>query len=175
MWRKKKVILAVLLAVVVLVGGTAGIVLAQDNNGDGSQSKFTAGFGTDMDRVCAIYQEKTGVAIDSEVLKEAFAQAQQERQDKALDDRLQKMVEDGTITPEQAEQYKTWLGNRPSMESMEQYREQLREWMQNRPDIPQDWKNWQNTKPEMPMPGQFKRGFDFRGFGGARGMPGIMR
>ena len=74
MWRSKKFIIVAVLAAVLLVGGIGGVVFAQTGNGDDSQPK--ARYGALLDRVCEIYQEKTGVAIDQEVLKAAFTQAQ---------------------------------------------------------------------------------------------------
>jgi uncharacterized membrane protein len=161
MWKSKKILIPVILAVVVLIGGTAGIVLAQDNTGTGTQTP-AVGPGKNLDRVCQIYQEKYGVAIDPTQLQAAFTQAQQEARDKALDDRLQKLEDAGTITPEQAQQYKTWLNSRPSMD---QYNEQFKQWMQSRPSLPPDVEQWQSARPDIPMRGQFKMGPGFGRFG----------
>ena len=120
MWRSKKFIVAVLIAVV-LVGSTAGVVIAQTENGDNSQPK------TLLARVAEI------LGIDQQNLEDAFAQARSEMQDEALDSYLQNLVNEGKITQEEADQYKVWLQARPNME---QYRQQLREWQQTRPDTP---------------------------------------
>jgi len=120
MWRTKKFIVAVLLTTVMLVGSTAGIVLAQEN-GDGSQPK------TLLTRVAEI------LGIDQQTLEDAFAEAQSEMRDEALDSYLQKLIDEGKITEEEAEQYKAWWQARPDMEPFQQ---QLREWQQARPDVP---------------------------------------
>ncbi len=160
--KSKILIISAMVLAVLLIGSTAGIVLAQ--TGTDGQSRLS----TMMDRVAAIYKEKTGTTIDSAKLQESMTQAQQEARDKALNDQLQKMVDAGKITKEQAEQYKTWLKSRPDMS---QYNQQIQDWMKNRPQLPSDMKNWQNSRPNMPAPGPFQGGF-----GGKRGMmsPGCL-
>ena len=69
-----------------------------------------------LDRACAIYEEKTGVAIDSEQLKDALDQAKTEMQDEALESRLQDLVDEGKITQEEADQYLEWWQSRPDLE-----------------------------------------------------------
>jgi hypothetical protein len=112
--------MAVLLPIL-LVGGIAGGVVAaaddtSNNTGDQSQTAdSTDRYQALLDRVCAIYAEKTGVAIDSEALKEAFAQAQSEIQDEALKSWLQNLVDEGKITQEEADQYLEWWQARPDV------------------------------------------------------------
>lgn len=115
MWKSKKVILVTLLVVGILAGTIAGVALAQTGNTsttDQSQTKESRDAAL-LDKVVKIYQEKTGVAIDSQALKDAFAQAQKETLDEALQSRLQNLVEKGKITQEQADQYKQWWQARP--------------------------------------------------------------
>jgi polyhydroxyalkanoate synthesis regulator phasin len=69
-----------------------------------------------LDRACAIYQESTGMAIDSEQLRDALDQAQGELQEEALETRLQKLVDDGQITQEEGDQYLEWWQSRPDIE-----------------------------------------------------------
>ena len=123
MWRSKKFIIVGVLAAVVLVGSIGGVVLAQTENGDDSQPK------TLLARVA----EKLG--INQQELKDAFAEAQSEMWDEALDSRLQNLVKEGKITQEEADQYKAW----------------------------------QQAKPDTPLPGRFERGFGFRSFRGGIG------
>jgi len=149
MWRSKKFIIITVLAAVVLVGGISGVVLAQTENGDDSQPP--AQHAALLDKVCEIYEENTGTAINAEELQKAFAQAQSEMMEEALENRLQNLVEQGQLTQEEADQYKAWWQVRPDME---QFRQQLEEWQQARPDIP--------------LPGPFER------FGG-QGFPGGMK
>ncbi|MFC2072889.1 hypothetical protein ACFLUU_09405 [Chloroflexota bacterium] len=126
MSKMVKVLVSVLVTVVLLtVGGTARVVLAADN-GDDSQPK------TLLARVAEI------LGIDQQNVEDAFAQAQSEMRDEALDSYLQNMVGEGKITQEEADQYKAWLQARPDMEP---YRQQLQE--------------WQEASPDMPLPGCF--------------------
>jgi len=115
MWKTKKFILAAVLAIIVLVGSTAGVVFArtgsggpagvvltQTENGDESQSNAL------LDRVCEILQDE-GINITPEQLKDAFADARSQMRDEALDSYLQKLVDEGKITDIQAGEYKAWL------------------------------------------------------------------
>jgi len=70
-----------------------------------------------LDRVCAIYQDNTGVAIDSEQLKDALEQAQGELQEEALESRLQNLVDEGKMTQEEADSYLEWWQSRPDIEA----------------------------------------------------------
>ena len=64
MWRSKKFII-ISLAAILLVGSTVGVVLATDN-GDENGSSPQARYAALLDRVCAIYEENTGIIIDPE-------------------------------------------------------------------------------------------------------------
>jgi hypothetical protein len=68
-----------------------------------------------LDRVCQIYEENTGTAIDPQQVKAAFDQAMKEERDKALESRLQKLVSEGKITQEQADHYLAWWQARPDV------------------------------------------------------------
>jgi len=113
MWRSKKFLLATALSVVVLLGSIGGVALAQTGTGDDSQP--TAQHEALLDKVCAIYEENTGTAINSEELEKAFTQAQDEMQDEALNSYLQGLVDEGKITQEEADQYKAWLESKPEI------------------------------------------------------------
>jgi len=130
MWRSKKLIVGVVLAAALLFGSLGGVVLAADN---GDDSQPGALFGALWDKVCAIYEEKTGDTLDQEALKDSFVQARSEMRAEALQNRLQSLVDEGQITQEQADEYL--------------------EWQQSRPDVPVQ--------------------FGFRGHGGFRGMGGM--
>jgi hypothetical protein len=112
MWRSKKFIIIAVLAVVVLAGSIGGVALAQtsnDNNQPAAQQQ------TLLDKVCAIYEQNTGVAIDSGELQKAFDQARSEMRDEALNNYLQGLVDKGKMTQEQADQYKAWLESKPDV------------------------------------------------------------
>jgi len=112
MWRSKKLIFAVVLAVVMLAGSIGGVVLATDNGDDDDPE---AKYETLLDRVYEIYQQNTGVAIDQEALKDAFTQARSEVQAEVLEARMQSLVEEGKITQEQADEYLDWWQAKPDV------------------------------------------------------------
>jgi hypothetical protein len=114
MWRSKKFLLITVLAVVALAGSIGGVALAQSGDGDNSQP--VAQHQALLDKVCAIYEENTGTAIDSGELQKAFDQARSEMRDEALNSYLQKLVDEGKITQEQADQYKAWLKSKPEVD-----------------------------------------------------------
>ena len=99
LWFRKKVILIPLVVALVVVGTLAGIAFAQA----GSDSLGN----TLLARVAAI------LGIDQTKVEDAFAQAQKEMRDEALDSYLKNMVEQGKISQEEADQYKTWWDSKP--------------------------------------------------------------
>jgi hypothetical protein len=128
MWKHKRFILIGLLAAILVVGGIIGAatVVATDDNGgesqletvaatedNGDQSQLETQREALLDRVVEIYEENTGVAIDREQLKAAFVQAREEMKDQALENWLEKLVDEGTITQDQADQYLEWWQDRP--------------------------------------------------------------
>lgn len=146
MWRSKKFIIATSALVAVLLAGSIGAVALAADNEDKSQPGPRCRPPLPLEKVCEIYQQKTGVAIDCDVLKEAFAQVAAEmrlkaRQDRlkmrteAMQNRLQELVREGKITQEQAEAIKKWWESRPSILTQEQA-EALKKWWEARPDVP---------------------------------------
>jgi uncharacterized membrane protein len=107
MWFKKHLLMVtVLAAMVILVTGiVGGVVYAQ--SGD-TQTGSTSGK-TLMARVA------TTLNIDQTKLEDAFAQAQKEIQKEEQTARLAKMVADGKLTQEQADQYQAWLESKPEL------------------------------------------------------------
>ena len=109
MWRRKKLVIVAVLAAVVLVGSIGGIALA-----NGADDRPEAPCTELLDRVSEIYEQKTGVTIDPDVLKEALDQARGEMHPEgmpyhskmdpeALQNHLQDLLNDGEITEEQYE------------------------------------------------------------------------
>jgi len=121
MGRRKKLVIIGVLVAVLLAGSIGGVALAQTENGDDTQPK------TLMARVADI------LGIEQQTLEDAFTQARTEMQNEALDNYLDELVNEGTMTKEQADQYKTWWQSKPDMS---QYQQQLREWGEARPDVP---------------------------------------
>ncbi len=104
MWRRKKVIVGATLAAVLLFGSLGGVALADEND-----SQPRAVFGDLWDRVLEIYEENTSTAIDQEALKDAFTEARTE----TMATRLQNMVDEGTMTQDEADQLLEWMQSRP--------------------------------------------------------------
>jgi hypothetical protein len=111
MWRSKKFIIITVLAAVVLAGSLGGIVLANDD-----ENQPEAQHAALLERVCEIYEENTGTAIEADELQNAFAEAQSEMQTAAMEARLAKMVENGVIDETQAQELQEWLESRPDVD-----------------------------------------------------------
>jgi hypothetical protein len=118
MWKRKWFIPVVVVSVLLIGGIVGGVVVAGNDNTTNTedQGQATNRYQALLDRVCAIYEEKTGVAIDSEQLKDALEQAQIEIQDGALGNWLQNLVDNGKITQEEADQYLEWWQSRPDVQ-----------------------------------------------------------
>jgi uncharacterized membrane protein len=117
--RKRKWFIPAVVLSVLLIGGIAGgVIAAADNssNNTEAQNQTTDRYQALLDKACAIYEEKTGVAIDSGQLKDALDQAQSEMRDEALESRLQNLVDEGKITQAEADQYLEWWQSRPDIE-----------------------------------------------------------
>jgi hypothetical protein len=226
MWRSKKFIVVALLATVLVVGSTAGVVLAQEN-GDDSQPKTllarvaeklgvelevfqgyfaearsemrdertdalmakVAGIlGIDQDTLRAAFDEARSEIqdkapgdrqrgelmarvveilgnddIDQDTLKAAFAEAKREMRQEALENRLAKLVDEGRITEAQVDEYLNWLESKPDTP---QFREQVKEWRQARPDLPPELEEWRQARPDVPLRHGFGGRRGHRGFGG---------
>jgi hypothetical protein len=119
-WRKKKFIFGLLIAVILVAASLGGIALAQGSEED-DQSK------TLMARAAEI------LGIDQQQLEDAFEQARTEMQQETLDKYLQGLVDEGKITEEEAARYKEWIQSKPDMA---QLKEETKNWMEAKPDIP---------------------------------------
>ena len=124
MWRSKKFIIIAVLVALLAAGSTVGVILAQD---DGSSNTLTI-----WERAAAILGQN-GTGVTAEQLESAFTQAHQEMRDEAVDSRLDDLVASGKITQEQADQFKTWLDQKPDLSQAQQ---QMKDWMNLRPDVP---------------------------------------
>jgi len=100
MWRNKKVIVGLVLAVVVLFGGFGGVALAQTGNGeDGEMTRYHEL----LNRVCEIYQDKTSDTIDQEVFKKTAWQVIKWTRPEAVQHRLGRWVGKGWIEQDKAD------------------------------------------------------------------------
>ncbi len=116
--RKHKWFVPVVLSILLIGGITGGVmVAADDSSGTVDQQNQPADRHQELlDRACAIYQENTGTAIDSEQFKAALKQAQGELREEALESRLQDLVENGKLTQEEADNYLEWWQSRPDIQ-----------------------------------------------------------
>jgi hypothetical protein len=118
--RKRKWFIPVVVASVLLIAGTVGgaLVAASDSSSTtDDQNQIADRYQAILDRACAIYQENTGVAIDSGQLNDALDQAQGELQEEALESQLQNLVDEGNITQEEADSYLEWWQSRPDIQA----------------------------------------------------------
>jgi polyhydroxyalkanoate synthesis regulator phasin len=94
-----------------------GVMTASNNSSSSTDNQIQAAdrYQALLDQASAIYQENTGVAIDSEQLKDALDQAQSELQEAALETRLRNLVDEGKMTQEEADQYLEWWQSRPDL------------------------------------------------------------
>jgi len=109
MWSTKKFIIAMAIAAVLAIVSIGGVVLAQENEEDSPAAKC----GELLEKVCAIYEDNTGTAINAEELQKAFVQTQREVQAAAMEARLAKMVENGVLDETQAQDLQDWWESRP--------------------------------------------------------------
>jgi hypothetical protein len=158
MWRSKKFIIIAVLTVLVVGGTLGGVAIAQADDQNSSQTQAA---GTKLlDKVAEIYEQNTGVAIDSAELQKAFTEAGTALKDEALDNYLQKLVADEKITQEQADDFQAWLDARPAIPT-----DEFKAWMDARPDIPGLF--GQNNQNRLGPFGGIQRGFGR--FGGGFG------
>jgi hypothetical protein len=105
MWRSKKFILLAVLVVAIVAGSIGGIVYAQGNDEEDVAPRTEL-----LDRVA----DKLG--IDPQQLKDAFTEVIGEMQDEAQLQWLDKAVEEGLITEEEAAAYSDWWAARPDVD-----------------------------------------------------------
>jgi len=130
MWRSKKVIIIAVMIVLVLGATVGGVAAAQAQDEDVNLSQ-TANASSFLEKVAEIYQQNTGTAIDAEELQKAMTEAGQQLKDAALDNFLERLVEDGRITQEEADQFNAWLDARPDFPT-----EEFEQWWEARPEVP---------------------------------------
>ena len=101
--KKKTVLIASVLVAVLLAGTIGGVALAQIRS-------TSSGSGTSLWARVA-----TMLGIDQQKLESAVQEAQRDMQVEDLDARLKALVENGTLTQQQADQYKMWWQSMPAL------------------------------------------------------------
>jgi polyhydroxyalkanoate synthesis regulator phasin len=127
--------------VVTLIVGTGGVALADDGqNTQGKSNGLLA-------RVAQILN------IDVQKLTDAFKQAVTELRTEKQDKGLKSLVDNGTLTQEQADAYKAWLDSKPDIPgvSPRNVDQQLKDGKitQEQYDA---YQAWQKAKPDVPLP-----------------------
>ncbi len=109
MKRGKKLALIALTGILVLGGilGGAAVAFAYDET--------TPADNPLLDKVAEIYEANTGTPLDIDQLQQAFTEASGELRLEARDGMFDRLVENGVITPEQADEFQAWLEGRPDM------------------------------------------------------------
>jgi len=100
MKKRTKFILVIIGLILALTVGVTTTALANDGDGNGP-------VGTFISKVASI------LGLDEEQVSDAFKQACQEKKDEALENRLDKAIESGRITEEEAGQILEWWQNQP--------------------------------------------------------------
>ena len=101
--RRRHWFIGTVVAAVMVLGITGGAVMAQeatDPDGDSPVRGLAS-------RVAEI------LGIDETRVQDAIEQAREEMHSERLQAKLDKLVESGRLTLEQAEEYKTWIESRP--------------------------------------------------------------
>ncbi len=102
---RKRTIAILVAAGLLALGLTVGVVMAQDG-GNGASSTPAAGT-TFADRVATI------LGLESDTVREAFTEARRDQEDEAYKSRLDRMVEAGRLTQEEADTRYAWFQDRP--------------------------------------------------------------
>jgi hypothetical protein len=164
MSTKKKLLIICVLCVVVLAGVFGGFAIASANDGDSARATL-------FDKIAEIYQKNTGSALDAQELQKAFTEAGTAARTEACNNFIQKLVDNGKLTQEQADALKAWMAARPDSALSDEFKA----WMQARPDIPGmfnfDKSGFGQFGPNCPGQGPFG---GRQGFGMMRNRLGMM-
>ena len=98
---KRKLMISVMM-VVMVVGLTGGVVMAQPNEPD--RTGPLQGLAS---RIAAI------LGLDEQQVQDALDQARTEMKNEAMQSKLASLVEQGRLTQEQADEYARWYESRP--------------------------------------------------------------
>lgn len=143
MKRSKKIILAVVMAIVVLASTIGGVALAQTEEEANNQpeSRHSAM----LEKVCEIYNAANPDApIDCAALKQAFTQAKDQMMTEARERIRQRLIDEDIMTEEQLDELQEWLDSRPDFPT-----EEFKGWLESRPDFPtEEFKEWMESRPD---------------------------
>ena len=164
MRQSKKFLLIGTLCVVLVAGVLGGVAIVNaDDEGTPTAAPPAMNQTNLMEKVAEIYEQNTGTAIDPTELQNAFIEAGAAIRTEAQDTFLQKLVDEGKITQEQADAWKTWLEARPDKALSDEFKA----WFDSRPDLPALFGEGNLKGGMMPFGG------GHRGFGGVKGGMGF--
>jgi hypothetical protein len=104
-----------------MVGASiGGVVLAADDTAPAATATTTPPAVTTssdalLDKIIAIYQEKTGALLDKDALQASIEQARKEMRLADIQARLERMVAAGKLTQEEADQVLAWYQAMPDV------------------------------------------------------------
>ena len=99
--RKRYWLTGTIVAAVMVLGIMGGVVMAQEtDDGDSEKQSFAA-------RVADT------LGLDETTVQDAMDEAREEMREEALQAKLDRLVENGHMTQEQADEYETWIESRP--------------------------------------------------------------
>ena len=99
--RKRYWLTGTIVAAVMVLGIMGGVVMAQEtDDGDSEKQSFAA-------RVADT------LGLDETTVQDAMDEAREEMREEALQAKLDRLVENGHMTQEQADEYETWIEARP--------------------------------------------------------------
>jgi hypothetical protein len=114
MSKKVKILVSVLVAVLLTVGG-ATAVLAQNDGATPTQEPSTTASVATANTTSLLARVAQILGISEETLTNAVKQARQEMRDEAFIRRLDKAVVKGLIDEDEAKAIKDWWGQRPAI------------------------------------------------------------
>jgi hypothetical protein len=122
MWHKKTLIIVAIITTVVIGGVLGGFAMASANdqnlvNGNATlvADPVSGNVSALLDKIATYYNQETGETLNTQALLNAFNSAQQDMRTEAQNNFIDKLQEQGKLTPEQAQQYKDWLAQRPDV------------------------------------------------------------
>jgi hypothetical protein len=122
MRSSRKILLIAVLAVLIIGGTLGGVAIAKADDQNNTTTTVVATsnqtqdrLSTLMDKVAEIYQQNTGVTLDSQQLSTAFKQAEEAIRNDRIGSFLDKLVENGKITQDQADQFTQWWNSKPDV------------------------------------------------------------
>ncbi len=113
MWKGKRSIIVMGLAFAILAASLGGVALANDHSGE--EGEAATRLEIMLDKVATNYFELTGEELNIEALQTAFGQARDEMRAEALQNHLDRLVEDGVITQDEADEYLEWWQSKPDV------------------------------------------------------------